>query len=137
LIEQAPPTFSSFFIDEPKLVFGDGELCADPKTGISAFGPIASGLSKRVIRIGIIGTGKGIDSMRAYLDNARVRIELGLNSKGKLFDTFCFPDFPGIDKSSGLPSIRTREFSVRSHWITSRTLLIPATQRRGCGRSLL
>jgi hypothetical protein len=99
LIEQAPPAFSSFFIDEPKLVFGDGELCADPKTGISAFGPITSGLSKRVIRIGIIGTGKGIDSMRAYLDNARARIEPGLNSKGKLFDTFCFPDFPGIDKS--------------------------------------
>ena len=99
LIEQAPPTFPSFFIDEPKLVFGDGELCADPKTGISAFGPIASGLSKRAIRIGIIGTGKGIDAMRAYLDNARTRIEPGLNSKGKLFDTFCFPDFPGLDKS--------------------------------------
>jgi hypothetical protein len=99
LIEQAPPTFPSFFIDEPKLVFGDGELCADPKTGISAFGPIASGLSKRVIRIGIIGTGQGIDAMRAYLYNARARIEPGLNSKGKLFDTFCFPDFPGIDKS--------------------------------------
>ena len=31
LLEQAPPTFPSFFIDEPKLVFGDGELCADPK----------------------------------------------------------------------------------------------------------
>ena len=99
LIEQAPPTFLSFFIDEPKLVFGDGELCADPKTGISAFGPIVSGLSKRVIRIGIIGTGKGIDAMRAYLNNPRARIEPGLNSKGKLFDTFCFPDFPGIDKS--------------------------------------
>ena len=52
-----------------------------------------------MIRIGIIGTGKGIDSMRAYLDNARARIEPGLNSKGKLFDTFCFPDFSGIDKS--------------------------------------
>jgi hypothetical protein len=99
LIEQAPPTFPSFFIDEPKLVFGNGELCADPKTGISAFGPIASGLSKRLIRIGIIGTGKGIDAMRAYLDGTHARIEPGLNSKGKLFDPFCFPDFPGIDKS--------------------------------------
>ena len=122
LIEQAPPTFPSFFIDEPKLVFGDGELCADPKTGISAFGPIASGLSKQAIRIGIIGTGKGIDAMRAYLDNARTRIEPGLNSKGKLFDTFCFPDFPGLDKSFRVTFDTIRGFSVRSHWTTSRTL---------------
>ena len=31
--------------------------------------------------------------MRALASNP------GLNSKGKLFDTFCFPDFPGLDKS--------------------------------------
>ncbi len=99
LIEQAPPTFSSFFIEEPKLVFGDGELCADPKTGITAFGPIASGISKREIRIGVIGTGQGINAMRAYLDLTHARIEPGRNSKGKFFDTFCFPDFPGVDKS--------------------------------------
>ena len=99
LIEQAPPTFSSFFIEEPKLVFGGGELCADPKTGIASFGPIASGLSNREIRIGVIGTGQGIDAMRAYLDRAHSRIEPGRNSKGKFFDTFCFPDFPGIEKS--------------------------------------
>lgn len=99
LIEQAPPTFSSFFIEEPKLVFGGGELCADPKTGIAFLGPIASGLSNREIRIGVIGTGQGIDAMRAYLDRAHWRIEPGRNSKGKFFDTFCFPDFPGIEKS--------------------------------------
>jgi hypothetical protein len=99
LIEQAPPTFPSFFIPEPKLVFGDGELSVDPRTGLAAFGPVASGLSKRTIRVGVIGTGKGIDAMRAYLDRTRGRIEPGLNSKGKLFDAFCFPDFPGIDQS--------------------------------------
>ncbi len=99
LIEQAPPTFSSFFIEEPRLVFGDGELCADPKTGIAAYGPITSGLTKREIRVGVSGTGQGIDAMRTYLDLAHSRIEPGRNSKGKFFDAFCFPDFPGIDKS--------------------------------------
>ena len=99
LIEQAPPTFPSFIIEEPKLAFGDGESCVDPKTGIGAFGPLASGLANPTIRVGIIGTGKGIDAMRAYLDKTRGRIEPGLNSKGKLYDPFCFPDFPGIDKS--------------------------------------
>ncbi len=89
LLQQASPTFPSFFIPEPKLIFGDGELSVDPRAGLAAFGPVASGLSKSVIRIGIVGTGKGIDATRAYLDR----------SKGKLFDTFCFPDFPGIDKS--------------------------------------
>src|SRR5260370_20520053 len=61
LIEQAPPTFPSFFIPEPKLVFGDGDLSVDPRTGLAAFGPVASGLSNPAIRVGIIGTGKGID----------------------------------------------------------------------------
>ena len=37
--------------------------------------------------------------MRAYLDQVRSRVEPGRNSKRKLFDSFCFPDFPGIDKS--------------------------------------
>lgn len=99
LIQQSPPTFPSFIIEEPKLVFGQGEPCVDPKTGLSEYGPIASGLSNRTIRVGIIGTGKGIDAMRAYLDKTRARIEPGLNSKGKLYDPLCFPDFPGIDKS--------------------------------------
>lgn len=99
LIEQAPPTFPSFFIPEPKLVFGDGDLSVDPRTGLAAFGPVASGLSNPTIQVGIIGTGKGIDAMRGYLDAMRGRIEPGLNSKGKLFDPFCFPDFPGVDKS--------------------------------------
>lgn len=99
LLEQAPPTFSGFFIPEPKLVFGLGELSVDPKTGLAAFGPITSGQAVHVIRVGIIGTGKGIDAMRAYLDRMHSRIEPGLNAKGKQFDPFCFPDFPGIDKS--------------------------------------
>lgn len=99
LLEQAPPTFSSFFVPEPKLVFGDGELSVDPRTGLAAFGPIASGRVSTAIRVGIIGTGKGIDAMRGYLDKTRSRIEPGLNAKGKLFDPFSFPDFPGIDKS--------------------------------------
>ena len=99
LLEQAPPTFSSFFVPEPKLVFGDGELSVDPRTGLATFGPIASGRAMTVIRVGIIGSGKGIDAMRGYLDRARSRIEPGLNAKGKLFDPFSFPDFPGIDKS--------------------------------------
>ena len=99
LIEQAAPAFPSFFISEPKLVFGDGELSVDPRTGLAEFGPVASGLANPTIRVGIIGTGKGIDAMRGYLNTVRSRIEPGLNSKGKLFDPFCFPDFPGIDNS--------------------------------------
>ena len=81
----SPPVFDSFYIQEPKLVFGSNLSSVDPKTGIEQFGPFASIKSR--IRVGVIGTGTGIDAFRLYLERAQQPIRPGLNSRGKHYDS--------------------------------------------------
>src|SRR5215831_5763800 len=108
----SPPAFDSFYIQEPKLVFGSNLSSVDPKTGIEQFGPFASIKSR--IRIGAIGTGTGIDAFRLYLERAQQPIRPGLNSRGKHYDSLYVPDFPGVNASS----------SFRCNFVTE-----PALQR--------
>jgi hypothetical protein len=42
LLQKATPEFSSFYVEEPRLVFAGGQTAVDPKVGISSFGPIGS-----------------------------------------------------------------------------------------------
>ena len=90
LIERSPPAFGSLYIEEPKLLFGGNMTSVDPKTGLDQYGPFLS--VKPDIRIGIIGTGAGIDAFRAYLEQAKNRISPGHNSRGKFYDSLLFPD---------------------------------------------
>jgi hypothetical protein len=65
LLEHTNPS-DAFFIEEPNLVFARGGLAVDPKTGIETHGPFEldqSGRSK--LRVGIIGTGNGIQTGRS------------------------------------------------------------------------
>jgi hypothetical protein len=97
LLTQAQPAFDSLFIDEPKLVFANNFIATDAKTGIEQAGPLS--LSTPSIRLGVVGTGAGIDALRAYVQKAQQRITPGLNARGKQFDSLAFPDFPGIASS--------------------------------------
>ena len=98
MLSQSSPAFESFHVEEPKLVFARNLSSVDPKTGIDQFGPFSTVNS--IIRIGIVGTGSGIDAFRSYLENAKTNIQPGLNARGKHYDSICFPDFPGIDQAS-------------------------------------
>jgi len=98
LIASSPPAFDSFIIEEPKLSFARNLTSVDPKTGLDQFGP--SSLNKSIIRIGIIGTGDGIDAFQTYLQRARTVIEPGKNARGKYYDALCFPDFPGANEGA-------------------------------------
>jgi hypothetical protein len=95
LIQQTTPAFDSFFIEEPKLVFSQAGLSVDPKEGIERFGPYeADRGGQRVIRVGIVGTGVGIQTFTAFLERCRGRVVAGFK-KDKPYDVLCFPDFPG------------------------------------------
>jgi len=101
LAEAAPACFKAFHVEETKLVFANDQISVDPKEGLTLFGPAnANGNSQRSIRVAAIGTGQGIDTLKAYLETARQRITPGLNSKGNLYDPICFPDFPGASPSA-------------------------------------
>ena len=102
MLRAAPPLFPSFYIEEPQLVFGGGHTCVSPKEGIALFGPLGAETQRgKVIRVGVIGTGKGIDSFRNYLSDRRREVLPGLNSRGNPYDAVCFPPFPGASVSTG------------------------------------
>lgn len=98
LLEQLRPRFQSFYIEEPKLVFGGGALSVDPKAGLETFGPFgySSGIVQRV-RIGVIGTGEGVQDFLNFLQRCQNRVSTGLNKRGKPLDPHCFPSFPGCN----------------------------------------
>ena len=96
LVRTAPPIFDAFHLEEPKLVFGGGFLSVDPKVGIETYGPFdieSSGL--RTLRVGLIGTGSGLQSFDAFMRRCRGPVPAGFNKRKKPLDPLTFPDFPG------------------------------------------
>ena len=103
LLAQTQPSFEAFFIDEPKLLFADGQTFVDPKTGLKLFGPIGSSKqTERIVRVGVVGTGQTIGTFLSYLSRCEARISAGFNSRGKAYDPVCFPDYPGNNAESPL-----------------------------------
>lgn len=101
LLRAAAPTFSSWHVPEPKLQFAGGQLCEDPKTGLTAAGPSAlEGTPRNAIRVGVIGDGVSIQMLGNWIKDARQKIYAGLNAKGSPFDTLYAPSFPGFSIDS-------------------------------------
>lgn len=80
LIRREPPLFRAFYLEEPKLVFANGGVSVDPKAGLNDFGPYGH-QPGRVIKIGLVGTGKGIQAFRDFLRRAQGRLSPGLNKR--------------------------------------------------------
>ena len=119
LLQRTTPEFSSFYIEEPRLVFAGGQTAVDPKSGISSFGPIGSDpFSSKDIHLGIVGTGAGIQTAQRYLEQTLEKVRPGLNSRGKHYDSLCFPDFPGARPGVGFRSqfsiLVTRDIPLQS-----------------------
>lgn len=95
-LEGLIPTFQCFHVEEPKLVFGGGNLSVDPKSGLESFGPYdADQAGVKTISIGVIGTGEGIGEFQNFLNRAREPVSPGFNTRGKSLDPHTHPDFPG------------------------------------------
>jgi hypothetical protein len=96
LLEHTKPSFDGFFIEEPKLLFANNGLAVDPKTGIENYGPFElNHASRSKVRVGIVGTGDGIQAVISYLSRCQSPVHAGFNSRGKPYDPICFPSFPG------------------------------------------
>ena len=97
-LEHVVPQFSSFYIEEPKLVFGNGQVSVDPKAGLSEHGPVGwQNEPGKTIQIGLIGTGEGIQSFLSFLQNCQNRVTAGFNKRNKPLDPHTYPDFPGCN----------------------------------------
>jgi hypothetical protein len=49
----------------------------------------------KAIKLGLIGTGKGIQAFKDFLQKAEGRLSPGFNKRNKPLDSHTFPDFPG------------------------------------------
>ena len=90
--------FECIQLKEPELVFGENKLCPDPRTGLAAYGPYnnsgASGVGQ--LRVGIVGTGEGIEKALSLLEEISKPVEQDLR-----LDSILYPSFPGLN--SGKP----------------------------------
>ncbi len=97
LLFTSPPTFQSFFVEEPLLIFGDHGVSPHPKEGLENFGPVMPPAD--ALKVAVIGTGEGIQAFQSFLDRVQYPICPGLNSKGKPYNPLCFPPFPGTERA--------------------------------------
>jgi hypothetical protein len=81
-------------LEEPDLIFGGGHCCADPRTGLAAYGPYSVTGSEEAgqIRVGIVGTTEGIDRSLKLLEEISRPIEQDAN-----IDCVLHPSFPGLN----------------------------------------
>ena len=91
-------SFSSVFIQEPFLTFGDRKQYIDPKMGLLAYGPCL--LPRRrvissTIRLGVIGSNETIELTRQWIDRCQTEIP------GKTELPRLFQGFPGFTKVFG------------------------------------
>lgn len=59
------------YIDEPELVFGNGQRLESPKDGLFLFGPFNDGVQNGTLRIGVIGTKSGIQHFNKWVAEVR------------------------------------------------------------------
>lgn len=112
VLRDTPPAFNAFYLEEPRLVFGGGELSVDPKAGIERFGPYGSvAAGTRRVRLGVIGTGEGIQAFLNFLNRSQSRIQAGFNKRGKPLDLLAFPDFPGCSPDQTFRTEFTCDFA--------------------------
>src|SRR2546427_6393702 len=83
-------------INEPRLVFGNNRLCADPKVGLTSHGPTlldVEGGDVRMIRAGAIGTQGALSHLREFL--SRLSYAIPIRQIGKEVQPWKM-DFPGL-----------------------------------------
>jgi hypothetical protein len=93
-LQSQPPVFKGFYLEEPKLVFANNEVSVDPKAGLEEYGPYGC-VPGKTIKLGLVGTGRGIQAFRDFLQAAHRRLSAGFNKRSKPLDPHTFPDFPG------------------------------------------
>lgn len=89
--------FTSWFIPEPLLIFGNGKTHIDPRLGLTLYGPLraeeANVPSPMSIKVGIVGTGETIELATRWVERLMRKIP------GSNQDAFQNPSFPGFKEA--------------------------------------
>ena len=110
-LDHISPIFDSFYIEEPKLLFAGGETSVDPKAGLDEHGPVSSEVQAgRIINVGIVATPEGVQQFLSFLEQCRIGINAGFNSRNKPLDPLNYPRFPGCGETQ----------TFRAHFVSHR-----------------
>lgn len=71
------PTTSTVWLDEPGLLFANGNSHSDPKVGIPLYGPRSLGTArhKSEIHVGFIGTGESVEHAKEFINECTEGID--------------------------------------------------------------
>ena len=86
---------STHYIREPLLEFAYGQMLEHPQDGLFLYGPVNLAGSPEVLRVGVIGTGKGISLVKEWL--AKVAGRLPVKDPSKLHTS----PWPGFQAAFG------------------------------------
>jgi hypothetical protein len=97
-LDRSPRHFDCLQLPEPELLFAENQRCIDPRTGVTAFGPIwrNRGAKRPQMLVAIVGTDEGIEKTLKQLEEICNPMEQDPN-----IDCILHPSFPGLN--SGLP----------------------------------
>jgi len=97
-------------LDEPTLVFGDGQLDTNPLRGLRQYGPYSQSSFKKYtpeLRIATIGPQNGFPNLRFLVDTLR-------NAQSATDRKEYVPDYPGFEQVFGIPiSAASREQHIQ------------------------
>jgi hypothetical protein len=89
-------------IREPNLEFAHAQTTTHPKDGLFLFGPYNSKQKPKEVRLGVIGTQKGIDYFKKWAERLKHRVEVPPPGKGEKQDRLHLANFPGIEEALGV-----------------------------------
>lgn len=96
------PSLQVLHFNEPQLEFAHRQLTAHPKDGLFLYGPHVKSKKSREIRLGVIGTPKGIEYFREWLKKIKVKVEVPPPGKTEKKDRLHLANFPGLEEAFGL-----------------------------------
>src|SRR3954466_3498849 len=96
------PSLQVLHFNEPPLEFAHRQLTAHPKDGLFLYGPHLRAKKSREVRLGVIGTPKGIEYFREWVKKIKVRIEVPPPGKTEKKDRLHLANFPGLEEGFGL-----------------------------------
>lgn len=111
---------------EPALEFAYGQTTAHPKDGLFLYGPYNKPNKPKDVRIGVIGTQRGIEYFRTWARQIKGRVDVPPPGKTEKKDRLHLANFPGIEEAFAI-SFSESDFvfySVEPNAIDSATRIL-------------
>lgn len=107
--------------DEPSLEFGHGQLTAHPKDGLFLFGPHQGSRKAKEVRLGVLGTQKGLGYFRSWMEGANKGVSVPPRGPRDKLDRLHLAAFPGFREALGF-FVDTSSTSYVAHSIDAKDI---------------